>query len=199
MPKFQDSKPSLRIINMVFIMLMAVTFLSAQDKPSKRPSVSEVPYKKVQALSVLEGNWEVQTKYSPDGGATWSASPAHQVQVEIMHKGMVLAEQVLQPTNEGFTIMSFLSYDQYRNVYRFAAIDDVWGLMDIYEGTIQNEKLVLTNLKAKTFFPIGDGKWRGFRLILELKDHARKMIIDATDDYGESWKPAFIVDYKKVG
>jgi len=36
-------------------------------------------------------------------------------------------------------------------------------------------------------------------LILELKDHARKMIIDATDDYGESWKPAFIVDYKKVG
>ena len=79
-----------------------------------------------------------------------------------------------------------------------AAIDDHWGLMDVYEGQIEGDALVLTNLKAGTFFPIGPDAWRAFRITLELKPEERLMIVDKSDDGEKNWQPNFEISYTEV-
>ena len=102
-------------------------------------------------------------------------------------------------TTPGFHMRTTLSYDQYRQVYRKVALDDIWGIPDIYDGRIEGDRLVMTNLSAGTLFPLDNGKWRGFRLTLELKDGRRQMWVDKTDDNGESWQPAFRIEYTRRG
>ena len=158
-------------------------------------AVSKPPLEAMQRLAPLEGEWDMTVFFSPDDGDTWNEAPSQLVTVSFDHKGFLLDEVPADLSVPGFHMRTFLTYDQYRNVYRKAALDDVWGILDLYEGVIEDDQLILTNLKAGTFFPLPDGKWRGFRLTVELKSSHRWVWIEKTDDEGASWQPAFKVEY----
>ena len=168
---------------------------NAQDETV--PDVSQVPLQAMQRLAPLAGAWDMTVFTTPDDGTTWNSNPAQVVDLRFAHKGFMLEEIPASLEAPGFHMRTYLAYDQYRNVYRKAALDDVWGILDLYEGTLEDDKLVLTNLASGTFFPLPDGKWRGFRLTLELKEELRWMWVDKTDDEGASWQPAFKVEYKR--
>lgn len=176
-------------------LLALISIGNAQDDAV--PEVSRAPLEAMQRLAVLVGEWDMIVFTTADGGESWDSSPAQIVTLEFEHKGFMLEEIPTQLDSPGFHMRTYLTYDQYRNVYRKAALDDVWGILDLYEGTLEDGKLVLTNLASGTFFPLDDGRWRGFRLTLELKDDRRWMWVDKTDDHGVSWQPAFKVEYKK--
>jgi len=163
-----------------------------------RPNVSVKPHSMMQKLTALQGRWRVTTETTNDGGENWQTNPAYEVVVHLRHKGMLMAEVPINPGNDGFHMETYISYDQYRNVFRKAAIDDVWGVMDLYEGNFEDNKLVFTNLKSGTFFPVGEKKWRAFRLQLTLTSPVREMLIEASDDAGIHWQPAFKVNYQKI-
>lgn len=165
----------------------------------ERPAVSEKPYGMMQKLVVLEGRWQSVTEMTNDGGQTWQAMPPQMVDIHLRHKGMLLAEIPADTSGGGFHMETYISFDQYRNVYRKAAVDDVWGIMDMYEGQMVDGRIVFTNLKADTSFPIADGVWRHFRLTLELARPSRQMMIEKSDDGGKSWQPAFRVNYTLAG
>ncbi|GHF19396.1 hypothetical protein GCM10017044_12510 [Kordiimonas sediminis] len=167
------------------------------DKPV-RPAVSEKPYAMMQQLAPLLGSWSMVTSFSQDGGKTWQQSPPVEVEVKLSHKGMLLSEEPKVPSETEFNMRSFISYDQYRNVYRNASVDDVWGIMDLYEGTIEDGKLVMTNLKSGTFFPISETAWRAFRLTFDLTAGKRQLHIEASDDGGKTWAPSFEVTYTAI-
>ncbi|MFC4348325.1 DUF1579 family protein [Kordiimonas lipolytica] len=170
---------------------------TAMAEPPERPAVSEKPYAMMQKLAVLEGRWSMVTEMTEDGGQTWQAFPAAEVDLHLRHKGMILAEIPADTTSPGFHMETYISFDQYRNVYRKAAIDDVWGIMDMYEGAPAGDSIVFTNIKSGTTFPVGDGVWRNFRLTLELRSPVRMLYIDKSDDGGQSWQKAFRITYTK--
>ena len=172
----------------------------AQDavQDAARPAVSEPPYAAMQKLAPLAGRWRTVTENTNDGGKTWQASQAAEVIVVIKHKGLLMAEVPISPTASGFNMETYITYDQYRGVYRKAAIDDVWGIMDLYEGVLDGDQLVFTNLKSGTFFPVGEGRWRAFRLTVEIKTPKRQIAIEASDDGGKNWFPAFRVLYERA-
>ncbi len=163
-----------------------------------RPAVSEKPYSMMQMLATLVGRWELVTEIKQEGGDVWQAMPPHTVDIMFRHKDLLLAEIPQDVTTPGFHMESYIAYDQYRKAFRKAAVDDVWGVMDIYEGNIQDSKLVLTNLKSDTSFPIGEGVWRHFRLTLEITSPKRVMHIDKSDDGGKTWQAAFRSTYTLV-
>ena len=183
----------------VTLMLLSTGAISASaDQPMQAPSVSKKPLEMMSKLSGLVGLWQMQTLYSPDGGAHWQDMGTVPVEIGYEQKQLMLHERPVQANTASFNMTSFITYDQYRKVYRKAAIDDVWGVMDLYTGSIENDRLVLTNLELGTLFPEPDGRLRGFKLSLELSGDQRVMMIDATLDNGESWQPSFKVIYTKL-
>lgn len=160
------------------------------------PKVSKIPLAQMAKLHSLKGSWKMTVFSTQDNGESWQESPVQLVEISFQHKGMVLEEKPKTIESTGFHMLSYITYDQYRQVYRKAAIDDVWGIMDMYEGEIADHKLVMTNLNSRTFFPVEGGKWRGFRLTIELKDKLRTIWIDKTDDEGNTWQKAFRAEYR---
>ncbi|SDE41994.1 DUF1579 family protein [Kordiimonas lacus] len=178
-----------------FLAFSGIVTVQADD--AARPPVSEKPYGMMQKLALLEGRWTMTTEMTEDNGESWQAFPASEVDLHLRHKGMILAEIPADTASPGFHMETYISFDQYRNVYRKAAIDDVWGIMDMYEGTLEGDAIVFTNLKSGTTFPVGDGIWRNFRLTLELKSPTRMLHIEKSDDGGASWQKAFRITYRK--
>lgn len=162
-------------------------------------SPSHVPQNAMKQLQQLAGSWKMTVESTNDNGKTWMASPTQNVNITLKHNGMVLEEKPSESDKAMFKMLTYITYDQYRGVYRKAAIDDVWGIMDLYEGKIVDNKLILDNLTSKTFFPISKDVWRGFRLTadLSLTGNSRQMLIEKTDDNGQSWQPAFRATYIK--
>ena len=186
-----------RIFKIVFLLCcISLAAISHADEQAI-PAVSQKPLQAMQRLAPLAGEWDMTMFVTPDDGETWNATPPQAVSVDFGHKGFMLGEQPAMLDGPGFHMHSWLSYDQYREVCRKADLDDVWGIFDLYEGTIDDDRLILTNLASPTFVPLEDGRWRGFRLILELKAGNRWMWIDKTDDGGETWQPAFKVEYQR--
>jgi hypothetical protein len=173
--------------------------LAAAAPAQEVPEVSREPLARMQQLSMLAGKWRMTVFVTEDGGETWQATPPQDVELEFVHKGMMLEEVPGDLDSPGFHMRTYITYDQYRNVYRKAALDDVWGILDLYQGRIEGDRLVVDNLEAGTFFPLGDDRWRGFRLTIELKPDRRWMWIDKTDDDGRTWQPAFKSEYVKIG
>ncbi|SDD20798.1 DUF1579 family protein [Kordiimonas lacus] len=172
---------------------------AASAEQPKRPPVSEKPYAMMQKLAMLEGDWEMVTEMTQNDGETWQAMPPAKVSIELRHKDLMLAEVPQEASDAGFHMETYITYDRYREVYRKAAIDDVWGIMDLYEGKpVGDDTIVFENLKADTSFLIAPGVWRHFRLTLELRSPKRTLMIEKTDNGGESWEPAFRVTYTKL-
>lgn len=169
----------------------------AYAQEQQTPEVSKTPLDQMQQLAVLAGNWNMTVFVTEDAGNTWTATPQQNVIIEYVHKGFMLEEVPQDLAAPGFHMRTMITYDQYRQVFRKAALDDVWGILDIYAGVISDGRLVLDNLASETFFPIGENTWRGFRLTMELIPGHRWMYIDKADDKGASWQPAFKVEYSK--
>ena len=121
------------------------------------PDVSRKPLQAMQRLAPLAGTWDMTVYVTADDGETWDATPTQVVDLEFVHKGFTLEEIPTDLAGPGFHMRTYLTYDQYREVYRKAALDDVWGILDLYEGQIEDGKLVQTNLKSGTLFPVGRG------------------------------------------
>jgi hypothetical protein len=147
--------------------------------------------RQMQRLRVLEGDYSLVVHVSNDGGKTWQEGAAQKVQLRLRHNDLLLEELPVELSEQGFHMNTYITFDQYRSVFRKAAIDDVWGVMDIYQGNIVDDSLVLTNLKSGTLFPVDADTWRGFRLSVPLIAGERTMLIEKTDDFGQSWQPAF--------
>ena len=180
-------------------LLPALLIVASQAALSQDvPEVSKVPLAKLAELEALAGHWEMTVHIADETGSTWNATPPQAVELRFAHKGMMLEEVPAELDTPGFHMHTIITYDQYRQVYRKAALDDVWGILDLYEGELIDGRLVFTNLKAGTLFPVGEETWRGFRLTMELNSERRWMWIDKTDDQGTTWQPAFKSEYVRL-
>ena len=187
----KTQRPQLKSVVALFVLLPCLVL--AQE--GQVPPVSVVPLDKMAALEVLAGRWTMTVYSTEDDGENWTPAPSQAVDIQYRHKNFLLEETPSDLESPGFHMHTFLTYDQYRGVYRKAALDDIWGILDLYEGDIDDGWLILDNLKSATFFPVGENQWRGFRLRMELKSKQRWMWIDKTDDNGQSWQPAFKAEY----
>lgn len=182
----------------IFTLLAALALWSSEALAQNEiPAVSKAPHAAMEKLSVLTGDWLMTAEYSADDGQTWSKGEPEHIKLSYRQKNLMLHEVPMNTDRPGFHTEIFIAYDQYRKLYRLIAVDDAWGLPDVYEGKLEDGKLVVTNLKSGTFFPMDENVWRGFRITLELNAAKRMMVVDKTDDNGKSWQPNFRITYVK--
>lgn len=179
------------------VLLLVFPGLFAVSQEADVPQVSIKPLQYMQKLADLAGEWTMTTYLTSDNGDSWNSAGSGPVSLQFVHKGFMLEEIPGDLESPGFHMRTMITYDQYRDVYRKAALDDIWGIFDLYEGNMIDGRLVLDNLKSETFFPVENGAWRGFRLTIELDAKHRWMMVDQTDDNGESWQPMAKVEYRR--
>lgn len=168
---------------------------------------NEIPESAVPALDGMKkicnliGRWSVVSESSQDDGNTWKVDNRYNTNITADLHGLMLSEVPENSVNVSpFKMHTYLSYDQYRNVYRKSATGTGWGVMDIYEGTIENNKLIMTNLKAGTLFPVDNSdKQIAFRLRLDLTGDTRELWADVSTDNGQNWNDAYKVTYSRLG
>ena len=180
------------------VTLMLFLCLGCVAVAGEPPAVSALPHAAMQSLQGLVGEWRITSHFSDDRGESWQASPGSVVSIAYRQKDLFLMETPTDTSVPGFHVETVFSYDQYRKVYRVVAMDDTWGLMDVYEGTIVGDELLLTNIRSGTTFPMPGDKQRFFRLRVPLGGDRRTMVIDASEDGGENWFPSFRVEYQRL-
>lgn len=180
---------------MNYILIALLLISSSVSAEVERPKDSQKPYAMMQKLAPLVGTWSMVRERTMDGGKTWETYPATTIQVQYKQKSLMLEEAAVTLENNGFHMSIYISYDQYQQVYRQAAMEDYWGLMDISEGQLDGNTLVFTNTKSRTYYPMEGGRLRALKLRVELKSPSRMIYIDESYDEGNSWSPSFRIQY----
>ena len=92
------------------------------------------------------------------------------------------------------------SFDPYRHVFRSAVLEETAGLMDIYEGSLEGGRLILTNEKSGTFYKQPDGGAIKFRFTYEFgDDDTFTLTIHQSPATESDWQPFFRFEYERAG
>lgn len=185
---------------MKILLLLAIFCgsLQAAAQENEVPQASLQPLAQMQKLRLLTGHWNVVLEVTEDEGKTWTSMPTEKVKIAYRHKNMILSEIPADLSSPAFHMETHVTYDQFRNIYRKAAVDDVWGIMDIYDGALTNDTIVFTNLRSGTTFPIAENTWRNFKLTYQLASPVRTLVVEKSDDKGETWQAAFKATYTLI-
>ncbi len=175
----------------------------AKERPSDTaaaslPETARAPYAALRKLDGMLGVWRVTSEImSPEG--EWTQTSVTRLEYAKTMRGLQLTETHLA-TLEGASMEMEVNYtfDQYQNVYRAFVMDDTFGLGDVYEGDIDGDNIVLTNLRADTHALLPDGRRMHFRLTVPIKGDVRDMRVDQSVDAGATWSPFFRVVFERA-
>lgn len=96
-----------------------------------------------------------------------------------------------------FEPVTVYSFDPFRRIYRVASLDDTAGLMDIYEGTLVEGCLRLSNERVGTWYRRTDGEERKFRLAHCIRDDAMTLAIEQARPDTDDWEPLMRIRYPR--
>ncbi len=174
-------------------LLYAGVNLHAQDDPSKAPREA------LAKLDGIVGNWSVTAHYYDQQQSKYVRQANSIMSIQPILKGLGLREKPIKVIDgETIGIEVTFGYDQYRNVYRLFVLDDSYGVPDVYEGNITDNKLVATNIGQGTDYPLQNGGKLEFRFSMELGGDSRLLMIDMTADAGKTWLPMYRYEYERI-
>jgi Protein of unknown function (DUF1579) len=143
---------TVRKTSFAFVAFAVVLFgVHAQETaPTRKPS------QEMTELAGMVGSWAVtlESRNTPD-------EPFVKLQttsvITSMLAGKFNQEKLILPTPSGRNVemIGIWAYDKYRSVYRFAWLDDMFGLFDVMEGNRKDGVLIVDNLRTRTSFMAG--------------------------------------------
>ena len=142
----------------------------------------------IRRLHSMIGEWDVQ--FESRGGPNESFK-SHRIASSItpILNGAFLQERLSIPTSseEHANLIGILGYDRYREIYRFAWLDDKYAIFDVHEGTWDGEALVVDNLRSATTFRFGDQEYFSRMTWHEITDEGFISESDLSMDGGKTW------------
>ncbi len=173
---------------------------SASTNAEEAPETARAPAAAMKLLADMEGDWTTTVKFQTESGE-WKMQSVNRVRVASHLDGLLLTEEELERIEGDQTsprLKVDYTYDQYRNVYRISAVDSGWGIMDIYEGALDDGDLILTNIRADTNFPLDDGGALHFQLRIPVTGDEKIMQVLMSTDRGASWRPFYQIVYTRT-
>ena len=139
-------------------------------------------------LHSMIGEWNVrfETRPSPD-----ESYVLHHITSRIspVLGGAFLQEGLSIPTSSGawVELMGILGYDRYREIYRFAWLDDKYAIFDVHEGNWDGETLVVNNIRSGTTFRFAEQDYYSRMIWHEITPDKFRFASDLSLDSGKSW------------
>ena len=174
----------------------------ADPKPASTPKPAvqcgEGALPEIKDLAWMAGKWDVTVKWiSPEGKAF--PAPTESL-IEPMLDGCFLKETITVPMWQSKNPMvGIRSYDQFRKTYRLVWFDSLIALADIYEGSMADGALMLTNLKSGTSYAPPGGPENFVRITQKngASHDEFGLTWEASSDKGQTWRKTCEYAYKR--
>lgn len=148
----------------------------------------------------LAGSWAVTFRGRPTPQDSFSTNYTSSL-ITPLFGGAFLQEQVAMPLPNGraINLVGLLGYDQFREVYRFAWLDDTYAMFDVHEGHWQNDRLVVNNLRSRT--TLQDRRSEVYSQMLWRDLAADSFVVESqmSVDSGATWFTQAEARYVKTG
>lgn len=185
-----------KISKFIILFLTACSLFAQSTHSQETPRA--IPAAQIEKISSLLGNWQLTTEIFNPENTEWREVGQNIVSFDLIMNGMGLRETPVEHiSGDALGVETTFSYDQYREVFRLSVLDDTWGIMDIYEGQVEGDKLTATNIGKGTHFPTQDGDVMEFRLNMTLVGGTRVTDINLTTDSGKTWNQFYRLTYIK--
>jgi hypothetical protein len=146
-------------------------------------------------LQPLSGTWQVAVAQRNGPDAPWQESERVST-IESLIGGTLFQERF--STARGNEILWTLSYDRFQERYRLTQINDVRGLMDVEEGSFDEDgRLVVTNLDTGTTWATSGFTIHTRVSIFDIGPDGFKTEYEISTDGGENWWVAAKSDYTR--
>jgi len=152
----------------------------------------------IERLASLAGEWQVTgTMLGLDGTAVKIRSRS---KIERTLDGASLEERssYLLPPN-AVEFLCIRSWDSFRSRYRMACIDSLTGLLDVYEGELVNDRLVMTNLSTGTYAETNGTRMYGRQAVEDISDDSFLVTWEFSLDDGSTWQRYGRLQYRRQG
>ena len=143
----------------------------------------------------MVGSWEVkvESRQQPGGEFTESATTST---IETRVGGNALEERT--QSTEGGEIVRTLSYDRYRETYRFTEMDERNGLLDLHSGNFDDAgKLTVDNKESGTTLEMFGMTIHTRTSVAELTEDGFVLEQEASTNGGEEWWVALRMTYSR--
>jgi hypothetical protein len=136
-------------------------------------------------LQPLIGEWRVAL--STSSGKSITGARPFTISQELGGTTVVMRGAYPGGSGPEISILVLLCYDRFNHRYRMAVADDYSAQLDIYEGTLEENRLVLDNLRANTFIPDEAGKPQHVQAQFTLEKDHFTIATRGTVDGGRTW------------
>ena len=155
------------------------------DSPSDVPQLGAPP--EIAQLHSLIGEWEVEFETRPSPDVPFLLHRLTSSIVSLLG-GAFLQEHISIPASSGtVNLIGLLGYDRYREIYRFAWLDDTYAIFDVHEGNWEGESLVVNNLRSATTFRFDNRDYFSRMVWREISANEFKIESDLSSDRGKTW------------
>ena len=152
----------------------------------------------MRALAFLEGTWTAAYYAYTETGDKEPVGNNESVYTRSLDGQLLEESHTVLGTGPAFPMRSFYTWDARKKVYRLAAVDQNGGMMDIYEGVLIGNRLVMDNLAHKTFYATADGSEMAFRLNWTfVSDESVDLRVEMSLDQGQSWRDMTFVEMRR--
>nr|WP_298994907.1 hypothetical protein [uncultured Allomuricauda sp.] len=148
-------------------------------------------------MEFLIADWKVSNFKIKEG--QWSLVGDTHSSIKAILKGSFLSEKVkyLVDASE-LNMVIHIGHDHRTGHLKLSAMDQEYGLMDIYTGDFLENKIVFTNLKSDQPIDFGEGKKLSFRLTYSnIQEDSFEHLVEGTYDKGQTWFPFAKSIYQK--
>lgn len=145
--------------------------------------------KSIDEISYIVGEWNANIqKPDKNGWKTFESSPF--IGERVFRDKLIKLEGRVAFDETFSAYMSLtIGYDSWNKVYRIAMIDDVYGLIDVYEGGKDKGRLVLTNIDTNTSTLNGSKNVYGRMTIVRKAKDKFEIKTEVSIQEKDKWQP----------
>jgi hypothetical protein len=141
----------------------------------------------MERLAPMEGTWKVDVELYRPKLQRWDKGEGFTAYFSRKYGGHFIETELVSATGtQGYVAQVAFSYDKYRKRYRAFFRDSIFGLLDIFEGNFEGNRLLIDNRVTGTAGPPMNGNLEPNRLAMKFETPNR-FTLDVQRWGNEQW------------
>lgn len=141
----------------------------------------------MEALRPLAGEWDLTIEQRSREEQPWQTSTTTSTITPLLDGALLEERFTVDELFGPVTVVRQRSWDRFREVYRFTYADDSTGQMQVFEGALEDGRIVVSNAATGTASRFGDVEVLERQVTYDVGPDGFKVDWERSTDGGETW------------